>query len=159
MRGYKMLIIYNTYSLFNDAHHAPPKISDKNNITMNTKHYSEEEELKRQYAMKMMSEFEGRFIHSYIYGALSVFMYLISKELEEGTLLGITNILGIGSLYMWYAANSWVQKVKIEIHIQINKPKNINDRYELYSRRAIINGSASFACMFIVFMYFIWQPL
>jgi hypothetical protein len=123
---------------------------------MTEKHHSEEE-LKRQYTLSLISAFESRFFHSYVYGALAIFIYLLSEKLESGTLLGITTILGIASLYMWYATNSWIQKVKIEIDIQIHEPKNISDRYKLYAQRAIINGSASFIFMSIAFWYFIWH--
>ena len=122
---------------------------------MTEKHYSEDEELTRQHTLKLISEFESRFFHSYVYGALAIAMYLASKIYEPGTLLTIINFLGLISLYMWYATNSWVKKVKIEIYSRLNKPKDISDRYELYAQRAIINGIVSFVAMLIAAWYFI----
>ena len=52
----------------------------------------DEEKIRHRFLLSSIYENERIFIYTYAYGALSIFIYLVSKELEHGYLLSITNV-------------------------------------------------------------------
>ena len=114
---------------------------------------TEEEKIRHRFLLSSICENERIFIYTYAYGALSIFIYLVSKELEHGYLLSITNTLGLASLYMWYKTNPWLQIQEIKRCLNDNESEEITEQYKSYKIKAKKYGGASVVFMFIAICY------
>jgi len=118
----------------------------------------EKEEIERtnRYVISTIHNNESAFFHSFLYGALAMFIYLVSNQLEYGNLMGVTNILGLASLYMWWKTNPWFLPKSLEAHMKNIKSNEIIERYQLHVSKARKAGSASLIIMLIAIYYVGW---
>jgi len=117
----------------------------------------EDKKIRHRFFLDSIYENERKFFYTYAYGILSIFIYLVSQELEHGNLLGITNALGLASLYMWYKTNPWLQVKAIKMRLANNDPEEVNEQYKSYVLNAKKAGAVSVIFMFIAICCLYWK--
>ena len=123
---------------------------------MNDTDDTDQNERTERYVISTIHNNESDFFHSFAYGALAIFIYLVSKKLENGNLLGITNILGLAALYMWWNTNPWFICKSLEPHIKNISSNEILARHQLHISKSKKVGAASFIIMLVAMYYVGW---
>ena len=123
---------------------------------MNADNDSEQIERTERYVTSEIYNNEANFYYSFAFGALAIFFYLVSRKLEHGNLLGITNILGLISLYLWWNHNPWFVCKKLEPHIKEITSTEILERHKLYVLKSKKVGAVSFIIMLVAMYYVGW---
>jgi len=118
--------------------------------------YSEADKYRHNLILRLVSEKEGEYFHSFGYGALYIYLCLVGSNLESGALLGATNLLRVISLVMWFKTIPIVNKIEISRHIIGSEPEDILSRYSSFSNISNKIGIVSFVTMFIINWLYIW---